>query len=182
MKALRVSRPRGHQRSTYWLSLPYRYSIPLTVFLVLMHFFLSQTIDISRIEVLDSMGRLTTRGIDSTIMFNGQYMIAMSAVGIVLAQWQFFWGLTKFDNHIPYHKNSSAMISALCHINDPYKLGKQYSRRQLRDVASKPLTWGVTRTPIEFVDVVSGREEVIPGHCSFSVEPVELPICGMRYE
>ncbi|KAF9891764.1 hypothetical protein FE257_003245 [Aspergillus nanangensis] len=44
-KGLRVSRvPRGHQRSTYFLSLPYRYSIPLLAMSALLHWIISQSL------------------------------------------------------------------------------------------------------------------------------------------
>ncbi|KAI0019744.1 hypothetical protein F4780DRAFT_430810 [Xylariomycetidae sp. FL0641] len=41
---LRVPTPEGHQRSAYFLSLPYRYSIPLLIFSTLAHWLLSQVI------------------------------------------------------------------------------------------------------------------------------------------
>jgi hypothetical protein len=36
-KTLRVTCPSGHQRSTYWLSVPFRYAIPMTVISGLFH-------------------------------------------------------------------------------------------------------------------------------------------------
>lgn len=41
--ALRVSWPAGHQRTSYFLSLPCRYAIPLLVFLIKMRWIVSQT-------------------------------------------------------------------------------------------------------------------------------------------
>jgi len=43
-KFLRVSAPRGLQRSTYFLSLPYRYGIPIAVTLSLLHWTTSQAV------------------------------------------------------------------------------------------------------------------------------------------
>lgn len=43
-KTLRLSAPRGVQRSAYFLSLPYRYSITLMILSVLLHWFISQSI------------------------------------------------------------------------------------------------------------------------------------------
>jgi hypothetical protein len=43
-KPLRVSWPRGAQRSTYYLSLPYRYSVPLLVVSAVLHWLVSQSL------------------------------------------------------------------------------------------------------------------------------------------
>ena len=40
-KTLRVSWPKGLQRSTYYLSLPYRYSIPLIISHIIIHWLVS---------------------------------------------------------------------------------------------------------------------------------------------
>lgn len=44
VQALRVSRPRGAQRSTYYLGLPYQYSIPMMATFALLYWLLSQSI------------------------------------------------------------------------------------------------------------------------------------------
>lgn len=41
-KALRVSKPKGQQRSTYYLQLPYRYAVPLTTCLGVLRWLVSQ--------------------------------------------------------------------------------------------------------------------------------------------
>lgn len=43
-RSLRVSCPRGYQRSSYFLSLPYRYSVPLMVASSVLHWLVSQSI------------------------------------------------------------------------------------------------------------------------------------------
>ena len=43
-KALRVSEPKGEQRSTYYLQLPYRYAIPLIVSSGVLHWLTSQAL------------------------------------------------------------------------------------------------------------------------------------------
>ncbi|KAF7195075.1 hypothetical protein HII31_03543, partial [Pseudocercospora fuligena] len=50
---LRVSDPRGKQRSTYFLSLPYRYSIPLLVGSMVLHWLISQSFFLARISTND---------------------------------------------------------------------------------------------------------------------------------
>jgi hypothetical protein len=43
-KALRVSFPVGMQRSSHFLSLPFRYSVPLMIVSIILHWFISQSI------------------------------------------------------------------------------------------------------------------------------------------
>lgn len=47
-KPLRVSCPKGMQRSTYFLSLPFRYSVPLSAYLLLLHWLVSQSVFLAR--------------------------------------------------------------------------------------------------------------------------------------
>lgn len=49
-KGLRVTSPKGDQRSTYFLQLPFRYAIPLVAISGLMHWLLSQSIFLVRFE------------------------------------------------------------------------------------------------------------------------------------
>ena len=53
---LRVTSPKGGQRSTYRLQLPYRYNIPLLVGSGTLHWLVSQSVFLARINVLDSTG------------------------------------------------------------------------------------------------------------------------------
>src|SRR5215469_15151469 len=46
-KPLRVTYPRGNQSSTYWLQLPFWYSIPLSAALALLHYLISQSMFLS---------------------------------------------------------------------------------------------------------------------------------------
>lgn len=43
-KALRVSKPKGQQRSTYYLQLPYQYAVPLTTCSGVLHWLVSQSL------------------------------------------------------------------------------------------------------------------------------------------
>lgn len=49
-KTLRVTRPRGQQRSTYRLQLPYRWSIPLLGISALLHWVYSNCLYVSKYE------------------------------------------------------------------------------------------------------------------------------------
>jgi hypothetical protein len=51
-KALRVSEPVGIQRSSYFISLPLRYGIPVNVFSALFHWLISQSYFLARVTAL----------------------------------------------------------------------------------------------------------------------------------
>lgn len=51
-KTMRVTRPRASQRSTYWLQLPYRWSLPLMGIMTLLHWLVSEAIFMVDINVL----------------------------------------------------------------------------------------------------------------------------------
>ncbi len=53
---LRVTSPTGGQRSTYRLQLPYRYGIPLLIGSSTLHWLVSQSIFLVRVNVIDSTG------------------------------------------------------------------------------------------------------------------------------
>lgn len=50
-KSLRTSVPKGAQRSTYWISLPCRYSVPLLIASGSLHWFMSQGLFLVQIDV-----------------------------------------------------------------------------------------------------------------------------------
>lgn len=74
-KALRVSSPRGIQRSSYFLSLPFKFGIPLMLSSSLLHWLISQSVFV-----------IATTGIDSDGAKVGNYdafAIGYSSIGIV---------------------------------------------------------------------------------------------------
>ncbi|ODM21052.1 hypothetical protein SI65_04105 [Aspergillus cristatus] len=58
-KPLRVSWAKGLQRSTYYLSLPYRYSIPLMICNTILHWLVSQSFFFVEVVLYDMAGKLT---------------------------------------------------------------------------------------------------------------------------
>ena len=181
-KSLRVTWPRGQQRSTYYLQLPYRYGIPLTILLVLMHFLISQSIFLARLQYYDSEGRLTDEGF-SDVGFSPRANLTTCCVGIVMILAQVLHACRPLDNRIPIHGNNSAVISAMCHAEkDPVdKLRRPFSNERWEEdnIATKPIMWGVTRQPLE-QDLGLTNDEAA-GHCGFSADIVELPQVGKKY-
>ncbi|KAK0119018.1 hypothetical protein ONS95_007882 [Cadophora gregata] len=58
---LRVSKPIGSQVSTYWLSLPPVYGVPMLIFSAMLHWLISQAIFLSKIEFQDFNGGRSER-------------------------------------------------------------------------------------------------------------------------
>ena len=151
-KALRVSIPTGQQRSTYYLQLPYRYAIPLLCASGLLHWLISQSIFLVRINIFDINGIMnpdltitacgySVLGILCSVLLGGLMMSTLWILGIV----------RKLDTGMPIARSCSAAISAMCH---PLEKDK--------DSAVLPLMWGC----------VSEDEQNI-GHASFSKEKVK---------
>ena len=67
-KTLRVSFPEGIQRSSYFISMPLRYGIPLTVSMSLLHWTVSQSVFVVRVISHYSDGSLNA---ESTITAAG---------------------------------------------------------------------------------------------------------------
>lgn len=55
-KALRVSVPRGLQRSSYFVSMPFKYGMPSLIAFAILHWTLSQSIFVVRITAFFSNG------------------------------------------------------------------------------------------------------------------------------
>lgn len=117
-----------------------------------------------------------TNGLTSAIYFDQKYSYATIAIAFLLIAYQSIPSHGSFGNRIPYHRNSSAIISAMCHVNDPYELRRQYSDEELWEISGEPLIWGVTREPAGSDG--TGVSEDVPGHYSFSPSCIGLPVKG----
>ena len=175
-KALRVTNPRGNQRSTYRLQLPYRYGIPLVILSGVLHWLVSQSLFLVNIqeydndsESIDENNSITALGysciaIITTIML-GSITIA---VGIAM-------GFRRYEGGMPLAGSCSAAISAACHPSS-----------QDCDVAAEvPLMWGVAESKAmggmmnDSNRVGESNGQV--GHCSFTSLLVLPPQEGMVY-
>ncbi|KAH0430157.1 hypothetical protein CcaCcLH18_05861 [Colletotrichum camelliae] len=161
-KCLRVStKPQGNQRQTYFLQLPYRYSLTLAVFSGGLHWLISQSIFLVRIEIYDHDERTSQADI-TACGWSPIGIILVIVAGAVLIGLLVASGFRRLRHGgIPVAGSCSAAIAAACHA-DP-------SERD--SLARLPLTWGV----------VSGKD-VDPGHCSFTSKDVEKPAEGCLYK
>ncbi|KAL8727294.1 MAG: hypothetical protein Q9181_005758 [Wetmoreana brouardii] len=158
-KTLRVSSPVGAQRSTYWLQLPYRYSVPLIISSSLLAWLASQSLFMVKINVLDDYTR--TVQADKSILSCGYSpgaIVLAIIVGTLIMLGAALLGLRTYTPGMPLAATCSAAISAACHApeDDP-------------DAAVLPVQWGV----------VSVKDGI--GHCCFSSKLVAPPIPGQMY-
>lgn len=158
-KSLRVTSPVGKQRSTYYLTLPYTYAVPLLLFSGLLHWLVSQAIFLVRITVYTADG---TEDVGRDITTCGYSCIAIIfaiLVGGTLLLVGVAFGFRRFPPGMPLASSCSAAISAACHppADDV-------------DAAVLPLMWGVVEGDVDGV-----------GHCTFTSREVELPVKDRLY-
>lgn len=167
-KPLRVTSPVGQQRGTYWLNVPFRYAIPMTIVSGLFHWLVSQSIFMVQISVTEwrrSNPERTIEGQISTCGFSPVAIILATVLGTVIAGGGLVIGKLRYPAGMPIASSCSAAISAACH-------------RAPDDVNASllPVQWGA----ITYKQRGSSVKEQI-GHCSFSSLPVEPPIPGQMY-
>jgi hypothetical protein len=172
-KGLRVSAARGGvQRSTYFLQLPFRYSVPLLVVSGVTHWLISQSIYLISVTSFDATGeRLNGTKSLYTATPNPSNDITTagySPIGILLVlccvcgflATLLFLGRSRFPEGLPVAGSCSAAMSAACHL----------SHSELQNPQQSPLQWGVTTEPDARI-----------GHCAFSPEEVRMPQPFSRY-
>ncbi|KGO39900.1 Peptidase C78, ubiquitin fold modifier-specific peptidase 1/ 2 [Penicillium expansum] len=132
-KPLRVSWPRGGQRSTYYLSLPYRYSVPLLVVSAVLHWLVSQSFFFVQVIPFDRHG-VPQKSYPDVLVTCGYSPVAIIfgiIVGGFLPIVAVLLGLRRFRSHMPLAGQCSAAISAACH-----------PMTTAVDHALKPVQWG----------------------------------------
>lgn len=163
-KALRVSSASGKQRSTYWLQLPYRYSIPLLVASGTLHWLVSQSIFLARVTVLDSSGVEDPAESLSTCGYSNIAIFFVIALGVPVVLIGIAHGFRRYDGGMPLAGSCSTAINAACHPpkDDVHASGKK-------------VMWGV-------VDgCIPSDGGIAIGHCSFSSFEVSAPVEGQIY-
>ena len=166
-KGLRVSsRPLHSQRSNYFLSLPYRYIIPLMATSAVLHWLISQSLFLVGV---DAYNPRQERDPERDIITCGHSPVAIvSAVAVGTAMICCVGGLghKRFRSAIPVVGSCSLGIAAACHPGPGgFKTGGEYL----------PLKWGAVPVSSDY----DGSEHV--GHCAFSSEEVEVPRDGWVY-
>jgi hypothetical protein len=177
---LRVTDPKGQQRSTRYLGLPYRYAIPLATVSATLHWTVSQSLFLANLafyasdgsEALvlqDSYGASEVfsrfnprkRFADSNTTYRAGYssiaIICTIVLGVITILIGIAFGFRRYEAGIPLVGSCSAAIAAACHPPDT----------EPEDMAEQPLKWGI----------VSTSEDGI-AHCALSSQWVTKPVEG----
>ena len=157
-KPLRVTRPTGFQRSTYRLQIPYKYGVPLLILSAILHWLVSLTLFLARVNTYDSNGMKLDDESFATVGYSPIGMITVVLLGSLLLIFLNLIGFRRYHDGLPLAGTCSAAISAACH-------------RPEDDIhaASKPVMWG---------DV--DRDDNV-GHCCFTSQAITAPIEWKRY-
>ncbi|KIK55854.1 hypothetical protein GYMLUDRAFT_174998, partial [Collybiopsis luxurians FD-317 M1] len=164
-KPLRVSSPRGQQRSTYFLQIPYRFGLPLMAYWSLLHWLVSQSIFLVKVNWFEDVEDNTFTVVESLTSCGyspaGMFLASIVAATLILSA----LGVGYFmhlDGNMPLVGSCSTAISAACH---PPVDGAD---------SLKPMKWGVV------LDMDSDRKQGA-AHISFSSGEVLPPIPGCYY-
>lgn len=114
-KSLRVSRPKGQQRSTYFLSLPYRFSIPLVAASVAFHWMLSQSLFLAQLNAYDQTGKPCPQQSLHTVSWSPLALMVLVVVGGLLIVGLVAFGFRRYRSGIPLVLSDTRAISAACH-------------------------------------------------------------------
>lgn len=174
-KSLRVSaKPRGKQRESHFLQLPYRYAVPLTAFSALLHWLVSQSIFLVSMhtygyspETKSWVQLVSTPEFPRTftgVAYSPLATICAFLLGFFLLVGLLWAASIRLKSATPVVGTCSAAIAAACHVEE----GESGSQ-----VALMKIQWGVTR---------DATEEGHAGHCAFSANAVSVPAQGVLYQ
>lgn len=158
-KGLRVSKPEGEQRETYFLQLPLRWAVPLNAGSGLLHWLASQTIFVVRLDHVDHNGIWTKTNSVAACGFSSAALLTLLLVQFALLVFILVVASIPFTEHVPFSGSCSWVISAACH-----------PPAHETDPALERVQWGVVAESPEANDG--------PKHCSFSSGPVKKPKVG----
>ncbi|RDL38345.1 uncharacterized protein BP5553_02685 [Venustampulla echinocandica] len=168
-KGLRVSsHPRGSQRSKYFLSLPYRYAIPLMISLTLLHWLISQSLFLVMIQAYSATLQRDPANDITTCGYSPTAIVSTTAVGVVMFCCLIFLSRKRFKTGMPVAGSCSISIAAACHPHP--QLENRETTGLQEDEGCLPVRWGSIQVPDGEI-----------GHCSFSSGEVELPEQGKAY-
>lgn len=131
-KTLRVSRPHGLQRSTYWLQLPYRYVFPLMTTMAVLHWTTSRSLFLVDVSLYNDPMMRPGSPYTNALAYSSMPIIV--SISIMLAIVLALVALTfrKLDPSMPIMGSCSIALSAAAR-SDPRE----------EDPALQPLMYGV---------------------------------------
>lgn len=131
---LRVSNPRGTQKSTHFLNLPFRYALPLISVSGLLHWFMSQTLYLANISVINRDNEIPNVDEITTVAYAPAGMVGLFVVAIIMVFVLVANSFRYFGGQMPIVGSNSAAISAACHVQMP--------ERRRRELVLRRIAWG----------------------------------------
>jgi len=171
-KALRISGHRtGSLRSTYFLSLPFKYSVPLITISTLLHWLASQSFFLVSLQFSASQEVSEANGNTVLSTLSDYYTCGYSPLAIIfiiivigiLGVLAMVLAFRKFRTGMPIAGSCSVAISAACH-------GLDEGAKEESETPEEPLMWGVVGINPNGIE-----------HCGFSSGEVEFPLNGKPY-
>ncbi|KAF2822150.1 hypothetical protein CC86DRAFT_301334, partial [Ophiobolus disseminans] len=159
-RPLRVSNPEGIQRSSYFVSMPWRYGIPLIAGTSGLHWLISQSLFVIISPSYQADGKvLTTICCTSTGSASKLSSRVTIMVGLVYVGFLVVLAMRDYPGDVPMASSCSAAISAACHPDEEDDEAHLF-----------PVQWGV-------VSIKDGN-----GHGSLTTDKnVTPPEEGQRY-
>ncbi|KAK6384427.1 uncharacterized protein PV06_10934 [Exophiala oligosperma] len=204
-KYLRVTDPEGEQKGTYFLSLPYKYGIPLLSASGLVHWLVSQSVFLANISIIPPDGSQPMQDEITTVAYSPIAMLFILFVVLGLLVFLIVTAARKLPFGMPLIGSNSIAISAACHPPLLYGGGAD-DQGQREDMVMRPLNWGAVPVPgkvgggggdlgirgVVHLDRTSGHgtfhdvdgydyDDQNIGHCCFSDQPLVSPERGKLY-
>jgi hypothetical protein len=120
-RPLRVTDPKGDQISTYRLQLPYKYSIPLIMLSIFLHWLLSNTLYtfVSEgsyfLNVDTSVDNVLPSDSAAVVGYSSWSLLVLLAVSAVLIWVPLGFGYLRLPGHMVTVGSNSLALSAACH-------------------------------------------------------------------
>ncbi|KAJ4258087.1 hypothetical protein NW762_008227 [Fusarium torreyae] len=196
-RALRVTDPKGKQNSTYRLQLPYRFSIPLIIVSIVLHWLYSNCIYVSNYESYDASYPYA-REVTVSLQFSSKAILIGLLVSICVAITPIFLAFVKLPGVMVIAGANSAVISAACHYpsvrlktlsrasSKISRVGSEYdsmSARLIRDEEIEELE-AVARKKVRWGRISTGKsDDSQVGHLGFATDEHEItkPVEGEHY-
>lgn len=164
-KGLRVSAsPKENQRTSHFLSLPYRYGLPLIALSALTHWLISQSIFLVSAKAYNEFREREPYFDVIALGYSPLAIVISICVSILLPASLFLIGCQRFKTGMPIAGSCSLAIAAACH-------PRTRTDDEKFDIEYRLLKWGVEP---------SKPGEI--GHCAFSDADVTAPEDGVFYQ
>ena len=174
-KPLRVTRPvkGSQQRSTYWLSVPYKYAVPMLVIYMILHWLVSQSIYYILVIPYNIRGNIDYLSMVNSLGYSPLPVFLAILVGSSMLCILAGLACKRFRSDMPLAGACSAAISAACHPPKDENL----------DTASLgPIKWGqIMGSPDWAVHGFRNEIDDEKGHCSFTALDTVKPTLTRFY-